>query len=68
MKARFEVTAPQEMEFTMTITMTLKEWEQLRKQCHNEYPGFKLATLISEMVVLAHKTLTPDSAQGDRDI
>ena len=68
MKARFEVTAPQEMEFTMTITMTLKEWEQLRKQCHNEYPGFELATHISQMVVLAHKTLTTDSAQGDRDI
>ncbi len=68
MKAKFEVTKPQEMEFTMTITMTLNEWEQLRKQCHNEYPGFKLSAHISEMVVLAHKTLQPHSAVGYRDI
>ena len=60
MKARFKATAPDEMEFTMTSTMPLKEWEQLRTQCENEYPGFGLSSHISEMIIQAHETYWPN--------
>ncbi len=59
MKARFNATNPEEINFSMNLTMSLKEWEQLRDQIHDKYPGFELASVISNMVVQANKSYWP---------
>jgi hypothetical protein len=65
MKAKFEATDPEEMEFTMTVTMTLHEWQQLRVQCKNDYPGFRLSSVISDMVVQANQAYWPNENRTD---
>lgn len=61
MKATFKVEDPKDIELTMTITMSLKEWNQLADTIKDEYPGWKFALFISQMVRHATMHLTEDT-------
>jgi hypothetical protein len=50
MKAILRINDPDSIEFTLTVTMPLREWKRLREQLKHEYPAFKLSDAISEMV------------------
>ena len=50
MKATYAVTKPDNVECTLKMTMTLGQWRKLREQLETSYPGWKLKSLISDLV------------------
>jgi hypothetical protein len=55
MKARLKVEKPDDIEFTMTITMKASEWEQLRDQLNTDWPSWKLTAAITSLLSDAGK-------------
>lgn len=53
MKARIALTDPNEVEVTVTLTMKLKDWKRLRDQVADQYPGWELRSVISDLVAKA---------------
>lgn len=63
MKARYMVERPDEIEMTAKITMTAKEWDELRDQLANKWPASRLSSIITEMLADARRVFyatTPD--------
>ena len=58
MEANFKATDADEMSFTLTVTMKLKEWKALKEQVRQDYPGWKLRGAIVNMVDAAQKHFT----------
>ena len=50
MKARFMIEAPQEVECTMKLTMSVKEWEDLRTQLEDKWPSSRLSQGITQIL------------------
>lgn len=50
MITRMHIDAPENVEVTMTITMTVAAWRKLRAQLDNDYPGWSLSRAIADMV------------------
>lgn len=55
MKARFMIEKPAEIECTMKITMSMKEWENLRDQLENKWPSSRLQHAITHALSEARK-------------
>lgn len=55
MKARFMVESPDNIEMTMKITMTIREWTELRDQLENKWPSLRLSQAINSLIVDARK-------------
>lgn len=55
MKARFMIESPQEIECTMKLTMSIKEWESLREQLENKWPSSRLQQAITQVLSEARK-------------
>ena len=58
MITKFEATKQDEIEYTLTMTMPLKEWKALRAMIDlpgkNQYPVWHLVKIIREMVISAN--------------
>jgi len=46
---------PQEVVATMKLTMTIKEWEDLRDQLQTAWPSGRLTSYITELLADARK-------------
>lgn len=57
MKARYMIESPQEIEATMKITMTVKEWEDLRDQLENKWPSSRLSSAITSVLMDARRVV-----------
>lgn len=55
MKARFMIEAPDEIEATMKITMSVKEWTNLRDQLDSKWPSSRLGIAITQVLAEARK-------------
>lgn len=55
MKARFMIEAPDEIEATMKITMSVKEWTELRDQLQSKWPSSRLQSAITDVLSQARK-------------
>lgn len=63
MKARFMVEDPEAIECTMKLTMTMKEWENLRDQLENKWPSSRLQRAITHVLTEARKVYyAPDQS------
>jgi len=60
MKTHMKATDPNKMEFTLEITMTLKDWRELDDQLSTAYPSWELASRITDMVQQATQHFTPE--------
>jgi hypothetical protein len=61
MRARIMVENPDEIEMTLKLTMSIKDWCQLRDDLSKAYPAWKLSHAITEMLSRARKVFhTPD--------
>jgi hypothetical protein len=56
MKARFELKEPDKMEATLSVTMTLENWKELKEQLSDKYPAWQFGGFISDMVRQAEET------------
>jgi hypothetical protein len=59
-KSELSVTNPNEIEFTLTITMTLEEWRKLRDELGHRWPASDLASDIGDMIIKANQSFTPN--------
>lgn len=64
MKTQFRIENPDELQMTLTVTMSLRDWKIQRDQLQTSYPSWKLSGAITDMVSAATKTL---SATTERD-
>ena len=55
MKARFMIEQPDEVQATMKITMTVKEWCELRDQLQSKWPSSRLSLAITQVLAEARK-------------
>ena len=50
MNATFRLTNPGKCDATMTLTMPMEEWRALMRQLPHEWPSWKFANAIAEML------------------
>lgn len=60
MKARFLIENPGAIEATMKITMTVKEWEELRDQLASKWPSSRLSQAITSVLIDARRVVYAD--------
>jgi len=60
MKSKFKAINPDEIEMELTISMSLKDWVELRGQVAKQgHPAWKLIMVITEMVAYANQHFYP---------
>lgn len=70
MKAVFKIERPKDVEVTMSITLRLKDWMDLRSQLQNVYPSWSLSGTIDTLVSKATKEFfeyAPDKNEENND-
>lgn len=50
MKIGYKLNGVKKLSATMTITMSVGQWEELRQQLNNKYPSWKLSSAIGDVV------------------
>lgn len=60
MQMKFEPTAPDRIDFTLTITMPLGDWKKLKTQLPHVYPASQINDKIYDMMRKAVKHFEPD--------
>ena len=60
MKAKFKLENPDEIQATIEITMTLKNWEDLSRQLANNYPASEFRSVISDVVNQSKRHFYPE--------
>lgn len=58
MKAIIKIANPENVEVSMTITMTLEAWKRLREEISNIWPGWQLRGMITDMITKAQTQFT----------
>lgn len=59
MQCKLKCEKPEDIVYTMTITMTAKEWEQLRDQLTMKWPSSQLSSWVSDLLGQARKIYWP---------
>lgn len=59
MKTKLYTTKPDEIEFTLVVTMSLKHWKELRDAIKEQWPGWDFRSKITDMILLADKAFVP---------
>lgn len=59
MKAVFEATKPDDIQFSMTIAMSLKDWKELRERVDEKWPGWDFRSKITDMIMQAERQFYP---------
>jgi len=57
MKARYMIENPQSIEATIKLTMTVKEWEELRDQLATKWPSARLSVAITNLLCDARRVI-----------
>jgi len=55
MEARFMIETPDNIQATMKLTMSLKEWGDLRDQLQKQWPSSRLSQAITHVLAAASK-------------
>ena len=55
MNIQFKPKNLEDIEFELTISMTLKDWRCLSKQLPNEWPSFEISNQVTNMYLKANK-------------
>jgi hypothetical protein len=56
MRTTFKICSPDEIQATLTVTMTVKEWRELRTQLVDSWPSWQLSRDIGDVIRQAEKT------------
>jgi hypothetical protein len=63
MKTTLYVTKPDEIEFTLQVTMSLEKWKSLRDAIGEKWPGWEFRSKITDMILAAQKEFRPTPTQ-----
>lgn len=55
LEAKFKIEKPDEVVATLSITMSVKEWCELRDQLSDRYPSWRFSSAINNLVNTANK-------------
>ena len=55
MKTRLKCENPEKIEYTLTITASTKEFEELRDQLVSKWPSFHLSEAVTDLLSQARK-------------
>lgn len=61
MEARLKVEKPEFIVYTVTISMSAKDWEALRDQLIQRWPSGELGTIIDDLLAQARKVYWPEA-------
>lgn len=61
MIARMKIEKPDDVEVTLTVTMSAKKWCELRDQLKSEWPSWELSSAISNMLGNVRKIVWDES-------
>ncbi len=64
MEGRFLANEPEQIVFTMKITATAKEWEELRDQLAQKWPSSRLSNMITDLLSQARKVFYEEKSGG----
>ena len=64
MKIVFGMDNPGKMDCTLRITMSLADWQSLGKQLPGEYPSWKIASAITDLVIKAGESFYAKEEKG----
>jgi hypothetical protein len=59
MRSKLTVLNPESIELELTVSMTLREWKQLRAQLGQGYPAWQFGIVIGNLVDHADKHFVP---------
>ena len=62
MRTVFSLKQPEKIEATMTITMPLEEWKDLRDQLSDRWPASRFSDQIRDMVAKAEQVFVGESS------
>jgi hypothetical protein len=62
MRATFQIRNPDEIEATVTVTMTIKEWRGLRGQLTRDWPSWKFGSVIGDAIRQAEESFYASDA------
>ena len=65
MRATFEAQNPESINFTIQITMSLKDWNELDELLENAWPATELKSLIRSACDQANKTYYPQIREDE---
>jgi hypothetical protein len=57
MRGTFKIEKPEDIDLTLTVTMSLREWRVLKDQMTSDHPSWKLRGLIGDAVRKAEQCL-----------
>lgn len=60
MNVKFKAEKPETIEMTLTVTMTLSAWIELKKLLPRDWPAYDFGRAIAEMVEMAEQTFRPE--------
>lgn len=60
MKSVLKATTPDLIEFTLSITMTLRDWKKFKDHLTGSYPDWRIESEINQMVHKANSTFVPE--------
>ena len=63
MKITGKLQNQEDMELTLSITMTIKEWKELQKDLPTKYPHWKIGSAITDGVLKANTTIYEEIEQ-----
>jgi len=58
-KGTFGIQKLNDVEATLTVTMTVGEWREVLSQLDTKYPSWKFGEVILEMITAFHTTFSP---------
>jgi hypothetical protein len=65
MTTKLKVENPDGIELTLTMTMTLGQWKELRGQLAGKWPAWDLGNAIREMIQKADTHFSSDVKEGE---
>lgn len=60
MKGRMKIESPDEVEVTLTITMTAKQWCEIRDQLADKWPSWQLSSMITKTLAQVRRIIWED--------
>jgi hypothetical protein len=67
MRAKSQIQNPDEVEVTLTLTTTLREWKRLDKQLPVDWPSMHLKQAISGLIINAERAGLIDITEPEPD-
>ena len=64
-KGKFGIQKLDDVEATLSVTMTVGEWQEVLSQLSTKWPSWKFGEVILSMITAFNKNFSPYEEEGD---